>query len=134
MSGLKAEARRVSTSHLAAPTNETPSAPVQQQNTATSPDSNELELSPTPSMSWGNGQTPSGVASSGRRGHRAGLQFGLQSEAVQRRPEETGQRRWSSLNRSGQPCPELLMRLVNAAAGPGRDGRMVGGAPSIDLC
>ena len=43
-------------------------ATIQQQNTATSPDSNEHELPPTPTMSWGSGQTPSGAASSGRRG------------------------------------------------------------------
>ncbi len=70
MSGLK-NGRSVGTAHLAAPTNETRSAPVQQQNTATSPDSNERELPPTPSMSWDSGQTPSGAASSGRRGRRA---------------------------------------------------------------
>lgn len=39
--------------------------------------------------------------------------FGLQLTTVQHRPGNTGQRRWSSLNRrqSGQPRPELLMRL-----------------------
>jgi hypothetical protein len=39
------------------------------------------------------------------------LQFGWQFTRVRRRPGETGQRRWSSLNESGQPRPELLMRL-----------------------
>jgi len=39
------------------------------------------------------------------------LQFGLQFTAVRYCPWETGQRRWSSLNRSGRLSPELLMRL-----------------------
>ena len=37
--------------------------------------------------------------------------LGLQLTTVQHRPGDTGQRHWSSLNRSGQPRPELLMRL-----------------------
>jgi len=36
------------------------------------------------------------------------LQFGLQFTTVRRGPPKTGQRRWSSLNRSGPPRPELL--------------------------
>ena len=39
------------------------------------------------------------------------LQFGLQFNTVPRRPGQTDQGRWSSLNRSGQRRPELLMRL-----------------------
>jgi hypothetical protein len=38
------------------------------------------------------------------------LQFGLQFTAVPRRSGKSGQRSWSSLNRSGQSRPELLMR------------------------
>ena len=41
----------------------------------------------------------------------ARLQFGLQFKTVPRRPGQTDQGRWSSLNRSGQRRPELLMRL-----------------------
>ena len=40
----------------------------------------------------------------------ARLQFGLQFNTVPRRPGQTDQGRWSSLNRSGQRRPELLMR------------------------
>ena len=40
----------------------------------------------------------------------ARLQFGLQFNTVPRRPGQAGQGRWSSLNRSGQRRPELLMR------------------------
>ena len=40
----------------------------------------------------------------------AWLQFGLQFTTVPYRPERTGQRRWSSLNRSERLRPELLMR------------------------
>ncbi len=53
--------------------------------------------------------------------HRlSGLQFGLQFIAVQPRPGKTDQRRWSSLNRSERPRPELLMRLGSrpVQAGP----------------
>jgi len=39
------------------------------------------------------------------------LQSGLQFTTVRCRPGKTDQRRWSSLNRSGQPRPELLMRM-----------------------
>ena len=39
------------------------------------------------------------------------LQFGLQFTAVPRRSGKSGLRSWSSLNRSGQSRPELLMRL-----------------------
>ena len=46
----------------------------------------------------------------------AELQFQLQFTAVQEGPRGTGQERWSRLNRSGRPRPELLMRLVNAHA------------------
>jgi hypothetical protein len=42
---------------------------------------------------------------------RAGLQFGLQFTSVRRRSQRTDHRRWSSLNQSEQPRPELLMRL-----------------------
>ena len=41
---------------------------VQQTSTATSPDSHEPSQPPSPRSSWGDGQTPSGAASSGRRG------------------------------------------------------------------
>jgi hypothetical protein len=41
----------------------------------------------------------------------ARLQFGLQFNSVPRRPGQTDQGRWTSLNRSGQRRPELLMRL-----------------------
>ena len=41
----------------------------------------------------------------------AGLQFGLQFNAVRRRPQRTDRGRWSSLNRSGRPRSEQLMRL-----------------------
>src|SRR5690349_3912670 len=44
--------------------------PIQQQSTATPPDSNEHKLPPTPCVSWDSGQTLSGAASSGRRGRR----------------------------------------------------------------
>jgi hypothetical protein len=44
--------------------------PIQQQSTATPPDSNEHELPPTPCVSWDSGQTPSSASSSGRRGRR----------------------------------------------------------------
>jgi len=40
-----------------------------------------------------------------------GLQFGLQFTTVQCRSGRTVRRRWSSLNRSELPRPELLMRL-----------------------
>jgi len=40
-----------------------------------------------------------------------GLQFGLQFTAVRHRPRQTDQWRWSRLNRSGRPRPELLMRF-----------------------
>ena len=40
----------------------------------------------------------------------AWLQFGLQFTTLPCRPERTGQRRWSSLNRSERSRPELLMR------------------------
>jgi hypothetical protein len=39
-----------------------------------------------------------------------GLQFGSQFEAVLGRPQRSGQGRWSSMNRSGWPRSELLMR------------------------
>jgi hypothetical protein len=37
-------------------------------------------------------------------------------------PEKTDQRRWSTLNRSGHPRPELLMRLGKCAVRPGTVG------------
>ena len=40
-----------------------------------------------------------------------GVAVGLQFTTVRCRPEKTGQGRWSSLNRSERPRPELLMRL-----------------------
>ncbi len=45
----------------------------------------------------------------------AWLQFGLQFTTVPCRPERTGQRRWSSLNRSERPRAELLMLLRSRA-------------------
>jgi hypothetical protein len=39
-----------------------------------------------------------------------GLQFGLQFTTVRHHPGKTSREGWSSLNRSGQPYPELLMR------------------------
>jgi hypothetical protein len=45
----------------------------------------------------------------------ARLQFGLQFNTVPRRPGQTDQGRWSSLNRSGQRRPELLMLLGSRA-------------------
>jgi hypothetical protein len=39
------------------------------------------------------------------------VQFGLQLTGVQDGPGWTAHRRWSSLNQSGRPRPELLMRL-----------------------
>ena len=42
---------------------------------------------------------------------RPRLQFGLQFTAVQHRPGKADQGQGSSLNRSGQLRPELLMRL-----------------------
>jgi hypothetical protein len=50
----------------------------------------------------------------------ARLQFGLQFNTVPRRPGQTDQGRWSSLNRSGQRRPELLMRLGLACRHQGR--------------
>ena len=55
---------------LAGLSNETGGGPIQQQSTATPPDSNEHELPPTPCVSWDSGQTPSSASSSGRRGRR----------------------------------------------------------------
>jgi hypothetical protein len=46
---------------------------IQQPSTATSPDGNQHQLSATPTVSWDSGQTPSGAASSGRRGRLASL-------------------------------------------------------------
>ena len=40
---------------------------IQQPSTATTPDSSKHELSPTPSVSWGSDQLPSGATSSGRK-------------------------------------------------------------------
>ena len=48
----------------------------------------------------------------GAHGCDLGCQF---TTAVQHRLGNTGQRRWSSLNRSGQPRPELLMRHTYSA-------------------
>jgi hypothetical protein len=48
-----------------------------------------------------------------------GLQFGLQFTAVQRHPGRTDRGSWSSLNRSGRPRSELLMRLGLSSAGIG---------------
>ena len=54
------------------------------------------------------------------------LQFQLQFTAVQRRPGKIARRHWSSLDRSGRPRPELLMRLGS----PGlRKVRLVAVAP-----
>ena len=39
------------------------------------------------------------------------MQFGLQFSTVQGRTARTDHGDWSSLNRSGRPRPELLMRL-----------------------
>ncbi len=50
----------------------------------------------------------------------ARLQFGLQVNTVPRRPGQADQGRWSSLNRSGQRRPELLMRLGLACRHQGR--------------
>jgi hypothetical protein len=49
------------------------------------------------------------------------LQFGLQFNTVPRRPGQTDQGRWTSLNQSGQRRPELLMRLglTEQLLGPG---------------
>jgi hypothetical protein len=49
-----------------------------------------------------------------------GLQFGLQFTAVRDHPGKTGRGGWSSLNRSEQPCSELLMRLGFARSGCGQ--------------
>ena len=51
----------------------------------------------------------------------ARLQFGLQFNTVPWRPGQTDQGRWTSLNRSGQRRPELLMRLRGCAV-PGTFG------------
>ena len=48
------------------------------------------------------------------------LQFGLQFNAVRRRSGKTVHGRRSSLNRSGRPRPELLMRLRTRAAAKGK--------------
>jgi hypothetical protein len=55
-------------------------------------------------------------ATTGRPRWHARLQFGLQFTTVPCRPGRTGQRRWSSLNRSGPPRAELLMRLASPPA------------------
>jgi len=52
-----------------------------------------------------------GAGEVSRPGDGHGLHFGLQFTAVQHRPPKIDQRSRSSLNRSGQPRPELLMRL-----------------------
>ena len=57
MSGLKSEGRRVGSAHLAAPTNETRGALVQQQSTATSPDSRQPARPPAHRPSWEDNQT-----------------------------------------------------------------------------
>jgi hypothetical protein len=44
----------------------------------------------------------------------AGLQFGLQFTSVHHCPTRTDRARWSRLNRSERPRPELLMRLGSA--------------------
>ena len=49
----------------------------------------------------------------------ARLQFGLQFKTVPRRPGQTDQGRWSSLNR--QRRPELLMRLGLAGYHQGQE-------------
>jgi hypothetical protein len=51
----------------------------------------------------------------------AGLQFWLQFTTVQERPGNTDQEPWSSLNRSGPPRPELLMRLGLACRHQGQE-------------
>jgi hypothetical protein len=71
--------------------------------------------SPTPDDEHGRPRStpkPLGVHS-GRGCHSTptgGLQFGSQFEAVLGRPQRSGQGRWSSMNRSGWPRSELLMR------------------------
>jgi len=56
-----------------------------------------------------------------------GLQFGLQFSTARGRPGRTNHGCWSSLNRSGRPRSELLMRLglaaTNAAKAPDASGR-----------
>ena len=52
-----------------------------------------------------------GAGEVSRPGDGHGLHFGLQFTAVQHRPPKIDQRNRSSLNRFGQPRPELLMRL-----------------------
>jgi hypothetical protein len=54
----------------------------------------------------------------GSRSHDGtALQFGLEFNAVRRRPGKTSQGRWSCLNRSERLSPELLMRLGFAPSG-----------------
>ena len=55
----------------------------------------------------------------------AQLQFGLQFNTVPRRPGQTDQGRWSSLNRSGQRRPELLMQLGLACRHQGQESLTV---------
>ena len=55
----------------------------------------------------------------------ARLQFGLQSNTVPPRPGQTDQGRWTSLNRSGQRRPELLMRLGLACRPQGQESLTV---------
>ena len=50
------------------------------------------------------------------------MQFGLQSNAVRRGTGRTDRVRWSSMNESGPPRPELLMRVgLGSHAGSHRD-------------
>jgi hypothetical protein len=77
---------------------------IQQPSTATAPeapDSNQLESSPTPSVSWNSGQLPSTAASSGRRGRarcvpdrpvNAG-KLRLLPDSPVHRPQQTASRR-----------------------------------------
>jgi hypothetical protein len=60
---------------------------------------------PTASLAHANIMLP--FASASARDSR--LQFGLQFTTVRQCPGTTGQRRWSGLNLSGRPRPELLM-------------------------